>query len=242
MKLAQKISSMVLALRKRTNLRVRQPLAKLMIPAPSDHFIEQVDKVKDLILSEVNVKEIVFVRDNNILTKTIKPDFKALGSRLGKLMKPVANQILALDQDAINSLDAGNVVNINVEGNVVEINRSDVEISTKDIPGWAVLCEGTLTVALDIELTEELLLEGFARELVNKIQNIRKENEYEVTDKISLKIETNDTINKVIEKFSDYICAETLIGKLELLESIDADKTNLDLYNGLIINVQICKF
>ena len=233
---------MVLALRKRTNLRVRQPLAKLMIPAPSDHFIEQVDKVKDLILSEVNVKEIVFVRDNNILTKTIKPDFKALGSRLGKLMKPVANQILALDQDAINSLDAGNVVNINVEGNVVEINRSDVEISTKDIPGWAVLCEGTLTVALDIELTEELLLEGFARELVNKIQNIRKENEYEVTDKISLKIETNDTINKVIEKFSDYICAETLIGKLELLESIDADKTNLDLYNGLIINVQICKF
>ncbi len=241
MELAQNISSMVLALRKRTNNRVRQPLAKLIIPAPSDEFIEQVSKVKHLILSEVNVKEIDFVKDSNLLKKKIKANFKVLGPKCGKMMKQVAAIIAELDQTSINTLDNEKPITINIDGNDFEITKNDVEITTEDIPGWAVLSEGALTVALDIEITDELLIEGYARELVNKIQNIRKENNYEVTDKISLIIEKSDTIFKVIDKFANYICAETLIEHLTIVDAIEGEKTSLDLSNDLIISVKIEK-
>ena len=242
MEMAQNISSMVLALRKRTNIRVRQPLSKVMVPVTSDDFIEQIDKVKQLILSEVNVKDIIYVKDSSILTKKIKPDFKVLGPKFGKMMKQIANAIIALDQKSISDIESGKILSINIENNNIEISKDDVEITTEDIPGWAVLSEGSLTVALDIEINNDLLIEGYARELVNKIQNIRKDSNYEVTDKIHVKIEKSDTVIKIIDNFNPYICSETLIGKLELADKItDDNSTTLDLSNGLLVNVSINK-
>lgn len=243
MELAQTISSMVLALRKRTNNRVRQPLSKIMIPATSDDFIEQTNMVRDLILAEVNVKEIIFLKgNNNILTKNIKPNFKTLGPKYGKIMKVIADEITKLSQSQISELEADNSVSIHINDTIVEITKDDVVISTQDIPGWVVQNEGTLTVALDIEITEDLLAEGYARELVNRIQNLRKDNDYNVTDKISLVVEKSDVIFNVISKYYSYICSETLIGNLSFVKSINSDKKiELDLYNDLFVNILISK-
>lgn len=238
MEMAQTISSMVLALRKRTNNRVRQPLSKIMIPAMSDDFIEQIDKVKDLILAEVNVKEIEYLKGNSILTKNIKPDFKVLGPKYGKNMKNIAAAIAQLSQEDINTLDGGREVLINTGSDEINIRKEDVIISTEDIPGWVVQSEGSLTVALDINITEDLLLEGYARELVNRIQNIRKDKGYNVSDKISLLVEKTDMISLVINKYYSYICSETLIGELKLVNHIeDMEKMEIDLTNDLIINI-----
>lgn len=221
MQLAQQISSMVLSLRKQHRLRVRQPLQRIMIPLTSDKLKEQVEAVKNLILSEVNIKNIEYISGEGILVKKVKANFKALGPRYGKLMKQIAAALAGITQPEIAEYEANRRLIIMVEGEQVELVDGDMEVITDDIPGWVIASEGTLTIALDITITEELRQEGLARELVNRIQNLRKDNNFEVTDKIALVIERNPSIIDVINNNKDYICSETLAASLEISEQIE---------------------
>ena len=242
MQLAQQISSMVLSLRKKTNLRVRQPLGKIMIPVISDGFTEQVNKVKDLILSEVNVKEIEYLTESGILVKKIKPDFKALGPKYGKMMKQISSALANFSQDDIAALEANGNYNLTVNDQLVELTLADVDITTQDIPGWVVANEGKLTVALDITLTEDLKNEGHARELVNKIQNIRKDQNFDVTDKIVVTLKKQDGLESIVKTNFDYICSETLTEELLFLEELAPEQsTEIDLTEGLITFIKVEK-
>ncbi len=243
MQLAQKISSMALALRKKVNIRVRQPLQKIMVPMLDERFRAQLEDVEQLILSEVNVKELEYLDDTRgVLVKKIKPNFKALGPRYGKLMKKIAARISSFDQDEIRRIEQEGKVHIDVEGQELEITLGDVEILSEDIPGWLVSNDGMLTVALDITLTDELRNEGIARELVNRIQNLRKDKGFEVTDKIELQIEKHDDITNAILNNNDYICSETLATNLCYIDEIQSDeKVSVDLAEDLKTNVQIKK-
>jgi len=202
MQMAQKFSSMVLSLRKRSNIRVRQPLNKIMIPVLDRKFERQLKAIENLILSEVNVKEVEYLQDTTgVLVKSIKPNFKALGPKYGKMMKQIAGAVNAFTQDDIAKIEQDEKYLLNIEGQEIEILIADVEIITQDIPGWLIATMGNLTVALDVTLTPELIEEGIARDLVNRIQNLRKDKGFEVTDKISLKIEKNKEIrNKERER------------------------------------------
>ncbi len=218
--LAQKICSMGLSLRKKSNLRVRQPLAKIVLPVRDDNFRQQVEQVKNLICSELNVKEVEFLdKDNNLLVKSIKPNFKTLGPRYGKIMKSIAATVTAFSQQQINDLEANGRCQLSIDGQPVELLLSDVDIATQDIPGWVVANEGNLTVALDITLTDELVDEGIARELVNRIQNIRKEG-FDVTDRISVTLQSGQW-DDAVRRHCDYICSETLAERLDLVASVD---------------------
>ena len=241
MQLAQKICSMGLSLRKKSNLRVRQPLSKIVIPATSEAFCQQVEQVKALICSELNVKDVEFLAsDNNLLVKKIKPNFKTLGPRYGKIMKSIAAVVTAFSQEQINALEAAGRCDLNVEGQPVELLLSDVEITTQDIPGWVVANEGNLTVALDITLTSELVDEGIAREIVNRIQNIRKE-KFDVTDRIAVTLEKGEW-NSAVDTHRDYICSETLAEKFELVESIaNADAQDIEIIEGKPTKIMIVK-
>ncbi len=243
MQLAQKICSMVLSLRKKTNLRVRQPLNKIMLPVSDEKFKAQIQAVENLILSEVNIKEIEYLSESaGILVKKIKPNFKTLGPKYGKLMKQIAAEVGSFTQANILDIETKGVYNFNVDGEDVELLLSDVEIITEDIPGWVVANMGTLTVALDITLTEILIEEGLARELVNRIQNLRKELNFEVTDKISVKIEKNNAISSALNNNFSYICSETLTESLEQLDFIESiDKVEVDLTDDVKIFIAISK-
>ncbi|MDD6211243.1 MAG: isoleucine--tRNA ligase [Bacteroidales bacterium] len=230
MQMAQSISSLVLALRKKVNIKVRQPLQTLLIPVTDAHQQKAVEAVQHLIQNEVNVKEIKFV-DNaaGILVKRVKPDFKKLGPRYGKIMKQLAAAIQALDQEQITLLEKEGTLTLTVEAQPVQITTADVEIISEDIPGWLVANEGRLTVALDITITDELKREGIARELVNRIQNMRKANNFDITDKIEVTIEKNADITPAVEAYRDYIAGQvlatsvTLADKLEEGEQLDTD-------------------
>lgn len=225
MDLAQKISSMVLSLRKKVNIRVRQPLNKILIPVLNSGFIEQVDAVKQLILSEVNVKDLEYITDTRgILIKKIKPNFKELGKKVGPLMKVVANSITNFTQEDIGKIESEENYKILIEGQEIVLTLADVEIISEDIPGWLVTNMGKLTVALDINISPELREEGIAREIVNRIQNLRKEQDFEVTDKIILKIQKNDAINTAISNNLNYICSETLATDLELVNNLSVSE------------------
>lgn len=241
MQMAQVISSMVLSLRKKTNNRVRQPLNKIMIPVLYDGFREQVEKVRDLILSEVNVKDIEFLEeDNTILVKRIKPNFKTLGPRYGKVMKQIAAQINQFSQEQIATLESKGVYALDVNGETVEINLQDVEIAAQDIPGWVVANSNQITVALDITITEELKMEGVARELVNKIQNLRKDKGFEVTDKIKLYIEENSEIVSAVKSNNDYICSETLADELIIIKlGDDRNMVEVELISDIVVRIDI---
>ncbi|HNY07487.1 MAG TPA: isoleucine--tRNA ligase [Bacteroidales bacterium] len=243
MELAQKISSMVLSLRKRTNNRVRQPLNKLMIPVLDEHFKQQIEKVRSLILSEVNVKEIEYIDESaGILVKKIKPNFKTLGPRYGKLMKQIAAAVDAFTPNEITTIENSGKIELTVENQPVEILITDVEIITEDIPGWVVSNMGNLTVALDITITETLRQEGIARELVNRIQNLRKDKGFEVTDKIKVQIEKNSEINTPIENNFAYICSETLADSLDLIQVLDGEeKIEIEIIEGLKTFITIQK-
>lgn len=243
MELAQKISSMVLSLRKRTNNRVRQPLNKLMIPVLDEHFKQQIEKVRSLILSEVNVKEIEYIDESaGILVKKIKPNFKTLGPRYGKLMKQIAAAVDAFTPNEITTIENSGKIKLTVENQPVEILITDVEIITEDIPGWVVSNMGNLTVALDITITETLRQEGIARELVNRIQNLRKDKGFEVTDKIKVQIEKNSEINTPIENNFAYICSETLADSLDLIQVLDGEeKIEIEIIEGLKTFITIQK-
>ena len=220
MQLAQKICSMVLGLRKKSNLRVRQPLQKIVIPVSDPSMQAQIERVSHLICSELNVKQVEFLAaDNDLLVKKIKPNFKTLGPRYGKVMKSLGAAIMAFSQQQINALEAEGRCAVDVDGQSCEVLLSDVEISTQDIPGWVVSNDGSLTVALDISLTPELVDEGIARELVNRIQNIRKES-FAVTDRIHVVIQSGEW-DSAIERHKNYICSETLCTSLSIVPVVD---------------------
>jgi isoleucyl-tRNA synthetase len=242
MELAQTISSMVLSLRKRTNIRVRQPLNKIMIPLLNNNFREKLESIKPLVLSEVNVKELEIMTDESILVKKVKPNFKVLGPKYGKLMKQIAAALANLDKEQINQLESEGKYDLELDGQTIEIHETDVEILTEDIPGWLIATSGPLTVALDITITEDLKDEGVARELINRIQNIRKEKDFEVTDKIIVKIEKNKSLESAVNKNYSYICSETLAETLELKDHIDEDKKlEIELADDLKTNIMIEK-
>ena len=227
MEAAQLISSMVLSLRKKTNIRVRQPLSKIMIPVKDETMKAQLEKVSHLIMSEVNIKEIEFLSaDNNILVKNVKPNFKTLGKKYGKQMKQIQAYFANMSQEEIHAYEKNNGTHLDVDGVSVDLTLEDALISTQDIPGWAVTSQDDLTVALDMTLTDELVQEGLAREIVNRVQNLRKTGGFEVTDRIVLFVENNDKIEPAIDKFGDYICTETLatINKVSALDDVEPEE------------------
>ncbi len=220
MEIAQKVSSMVLSLRAKEKIKVRQPLQRIMVPVLSETFQRQISAVKDLILSEVNIKEIEYLDESsNILVKRIKPNFKTLGPKFGKHMKSIAAAVNGFGEKEIAELEKNQEMELDLGEEKLTISMEDVEITTDDIPGWLVASEGGLTVALDITLTEELKGEGVARELVNRIQNMRKDSDFEVTDRIEIKIKNTPAISSAVEANKIYICAEVLADSLELVES-----------------------
>ena len=240
MQMAQDVSSMVLALRRKVNIKVRQPLQTIMVPVVDAHQQESIEAVKALILNEVNVKELKFV-DNaaGILVKKIKPDFKKLGPRYGKIMKALAAAIQAMSQDEINAFEKAGTFTLTVEGQEAIIERADVEIISEDIPGWLVANEGRLTVALDITVTENLRKEGLARELVNRIQNLRKSSGYDITDKISVTVLSNDGMDEAIKDFNSYIANQVLAVSVEITDVI-SDATEMD-FEDFKLSVRIEK-
>lgn len=217
MGIAQDVSSLVLSLRKKVSINVRQPLSKILIPVLDKKFKAKVEKVKDLILSETNIKDIEYITDTaGFISKKIKPNFKALGPKVGKDMKVVAEALTSLSQQEINKFE--NDTHFNIAGTAYSVDLEDVEIVAEDVPGWQVANLGKLTVALDVTLTNELKQEGISRELVNRIQNLRKDKGFEVTDKINVQITDHPYVAEAVKNNLTYICAEILAESLELVE------------------------
>ena len=242
MQIAQDITSMVLALRRKVNIKVRQPLTALMVPVLDEKQKEEIEAVKDLILNEVNVKELNFV-DNTagILVKRIKPDFKKLGPRYGKIMKQLAAAIASMEQEEIARFETEGQFTFDIESQQATIELNDVDIISEDIPGWLVANEGRLTVALDITVTEELRLEGIARELVNRIQNIRKASGFDITDKITVKLTSHSETDSAINKYEDYIAKQVLADSIEIVDTVsDENCTELD-FDSFKLQVSVTK-
>lgn len=215
MNYAQRISSMVLSLRKREKIRVRQPLQKVLLPILDEAFIDQVDGVKDLILQEVNVKELEYINDTSgIISKKIKPNFRTLGRRLGKNMKAAVKTINAFTQEDIATIEQNGGYQLHVNGDTYDLTLDDFEITSDDIEGWMVANDGALTVALDVTITDNLKAEGLAREIVNRIQNIRKDSDFDVTDRITVTFEDNEKVAEAVAKFGAYIANEVLADAL----------------------------
>lgn len=237
MELAQKVTSMVLSLRKKEHVIVRQPLQKICIPATDACQKENIEAMSQLILDEVNVKELEFV-EGDMLEKKVKCNFRVMGKKFGKLMKAVAAAVGTLSQDAINELSVNGSVQVDVDGQTVEIVREDVEIVSEDIPGWTVANDGALTVALDLEITEELKNEGMAREIVKRIQAYRKSSGFEITDHIHVVLSHDDNLQKAIEAYHDYICSQVLADKLEFGEPESGEELDFEDFK---ISVDITK-
>ena len=242
-KMAQDITSMALALRKKMNIKVRQPLRTLMVPAADDTQRATLEAIADLVKSELNIKELRIVSgDENIIVKRVKPDFKKLGPKHGKNMKAVAAAVQALDTKAVAELEKNGSVEIDVNGTPAVIDLADVEIISEDIPGWLVANEGSLTIALDITVDPALEREGIARDIVNRIQRTRKERKYDITDRITLLFEPNAATDEAIREFSDYIASQVLATGLEIaddpLDANDPDVTPLEM-DDVNINVRI---
>ena len=237
MGMAQKITSMVHALRKKVNIAVRQPLQAIMIPAASEEQRQHIEAVKDLILSEVNVKELRFVEGSGVLVKKVKCNFRTMGKKFGKLMKGIAAAMSALDQKQIAQLEKDGKYAVDVEGNVVEVEAADVEIISEDIPGWLVSNDGNLTVALEIELNDELRSEGMARELISRIQNLRKETGLEITDRIHVTITPTEKVKNAVSGFADYIKSQVLALDINLSEN-DGSEVEID---DMKFNIKVVK-
>ena len=219
MGMAQKITSMTLALRRKVNIKVRQPLAQIMVPAIDENQKQHIEAVADLIKSEVNVKDLKFVEGQGILVKKVKCNFRVMGKKFGKLMKAVAANMDALDQNQIALLETSGSMTFDVEGQSVTVDATDVDIISEDIPGWLVSNEGNLTVALEVELTDELKMEGMARELINRIQNLRKENGLEITDRIIVTVAPHDETNAAIASFGDMIKSQVLANDIKIADN-----------------------
>lgn len=224
MAIAQRVSSMVLALRRKVGIKVRQPLTKILIPVLDENTGRYIEKVKGIIMNEVNVKEVELITDTaGLITKRIKPNFKTLGPRYGKQMKQIAALVASFSQEQIAAVEASDSYMLQIGGEQLPVNRDDFEITSEDMPGWLVSTEGRLTVALDVTVTEELLREGIARELINRIQNIRKESGFEVTDKIRVEIGRSDLVTGAVEDFEDYIASQTLASNIKLSNAPEGD-------------------
>lgn len=235
---AQRISSLVLSLRKKERIRVRQPLEKILLPVLNADFKDQVEAVKDLILTEVNVKQIEYITDTEgVIKKRIKPNFKTLGRRLGKKMKAAADIISELDQKQIAEIETNNHYELTIDEERFELTMEDFEISTEDIPGWQVANDRDLTVALDITVSEELYLEGLAKEIINRVQNLRKSNDFNVTDRITIQIKDDVLIRKVIQKHGAYIALETLCNKIDLIQILESEP--IELVDDVYITLKI---
>ncbi len=243
MGIAQTASSMILALRRKEKLKVRQPLSKIIVPVLYPEFRMKFDAVKDIILAEVNVKEVEYISDTSeIIKKKVKPNFKTLGPKYGKLMKQISGAVAGFRQKEITALEQEGAFNIEVNGQDILLTRDDVEILTEDIPGWIVASEGQMTIALDVEVTEELRQEGLAREFINKIQNLRKESGFEVTDRIILKIEKQNEINDAVYNHKSYICAQTLAVDLHLIDkSDDVNAKEVEISKDVWVKISIEK-
>ena len=237
MNIAQVITSMVLSLRRKVNIKVRQPLSTLMIPVMDDAQREAIESMSELILNEVNVKNFKFVdNEAGVLVKRVKPDFKKLGPKFGKTMKAVAAAITSMSQQEIASLEKNGNITLNIDGNDAVIEAIDVEIISEDIPGWLVANEGNITIALDVTITDELKQEGIARDIVNRVQNIRKSRDYDITDKINLVFAPNADTDAAINAYSDYIARQVLatsitigdIAGLEGVETLEIDEIKVD--------------
>jgi len=241
MEYAQRISSLVLSLRKKEKIRVRQPLQKLLLPILDESFQAQVESVKELILAEVNVKEIEYVTDTaGLVNKKIKPNFKTLGKRLGKNMKAAQELFSNFNQTDISTIEKTNVYNLNINGDNYDLNLEDFEITAEDIPGWQVATDGALTVALDVTITPALEAEGMARDIVNRIQNIRKDRDFDVTDRITVKLQKHEAVQPAIEQFSDYIKSETLANSLDLIEGLNGGE-KVELPGEIALGIQVQK-
>ncbi len=243
MAIAQKASSMILSLRKRENLRVRQPLQKVMIPVQDEHQKAQIEAVSDLIKTETNLKEVAFMdEDSDILVKNIKPNFKTLGPKFGKHMKAIAKEVNSFTKEQIAALESAGEMELALEAETITLTLEDVEISTQDIEGWLVMNDEKLTIALDITISEELRYEGIARELVNRIQNIRKDQGFEVTDKINISVMKQDVLKASVDANFDYICSETLTENLTFIETIsDPNAQAIELEEGLTTQIVVTK-
>lgn len=233
METAQKITSMVLSLRKKEHIIVRQPLQRISIPVTDIRVKDNIEAVKQLILDEVNVKELLFV-EGSMLEKKVKCNFRVMGKKFGKLMKAVSSAVDALSQADIAQLETAGCLHLNVENTDVTVERDDVEIISEDIPGWTVANDGALTVALDLEITDELRYEGLAREIIKRIQTYRKEHGFEITDHIHIKIAENEVLQAVIQRFNEYICTQVLadsieFGALETSETFDLDQVKMQI-------------
>ncbi|HHU08125.1 MAG TPA: class I tRNA ligase family protein, partial [Clostridiaceae bacterium] len=239
MYLAQAASSIVLSLRRKVNIKVRQPLSKIMIPVADDQQKKNIEAVEQLILNEVNVKELEFVDSaNEMLVKKVKPDFKKLGPRYGKIMKQLAVKIQEMENNHIHELESAGSYSFMVDDHEVVIGLDDVEIISEDIPGWLVGNEGRLTVALDITISEELKKEGIARELVNRIQNIRKAKDFEITDRVTVKISTNKVIDEAVNDNLLYIKNQVLADDILIVEDTLEEEIEID---DMRLNISIFK-
>lgn len=242
MKLAQTITSMVLALRRKVNIKVRQPLQTVMVPVANDDQRSKIQAVSDLILNEVNIKNLELVdSDQGRLVKRVKPDFKKLGPKFGKQMKAVAAMLTALDTSDIDLMEKTGYIDLTVDGSTARVDLCDVDVYSEDIPGWQVANEGTVTVAIDTTITEQLRNEGIARDIVNRIQNIRKGREYEITDRISLTFEPNELTDTTVNDFRDYIASQVLAADISIASTDNLGGVEtLDL-DGLPVKVAIDK-
>jgi len=241
MQAAQDITSMVHSLRRKQNIKVRQPLQAIMVPVLDESQREDIEAVADLIRSEVNVKEIKLVgNDAGILVKRVKPDFKKLGPKYGKIMKALAAKITSMSQPEIARFEKDGKLDIDVDGQMATVELADVEIISEDIPGWLVANDGNLTVALDITITDELLQEGIARELVNRIQNLRKSKKFDITDRITVVIAPDERTDAAVNAFGDYIARQVLATSITIapVDAAAADELDMD---GWMLPVNIDK-
>ena len=226
MDMAQKITSMVLALRRKVNIKVRQPLAQIMVPAIDEEQRRHIEAVAALFKSEVNVKELNFVEGEGLLVKKVKCNFRVMGKKFGKLMKGVAAKMNTLSQAEIAQLEREGSIGFEVEGQPISVDATDVEIISEDMPGWLVSNEGNLTVALEVELTDDLRREGMARELINRIQNLRKESGLEITDRIVVSIDPHKETDEALETFGDLVRQQVLANEI-VVKPTDGDEIDL---------------
>ena len=242
MSLAQDLTSMVFSLRKKENLRVRQPLQKMMVPVLDLEFRTKVDAIANLVLAEVNVKELDFMEaDSGVLVKKIKPNFKTLGPKYGKDMKSISSAIMEFQSSDIQHIEKNGFVELEIDGQKLKIELSDVEISTEDIPGWAVTSLNGNTVALDISLNDDLRKEGLARELINRIQNLRKDQGLEVTDRINATLSGQDLLQKAVRDNLNYICSETLCDDIRIVNETLENKAIIELVDNVTTQIEIIK-
>jgi isoleucyl-tRNA synthetase len=243
MQLAQNISSLILSLRKKVNIKVRQPLQKALIPSVEANFSEKIKSIEDIIKTETNIKELQILEDENFIRKKAKANFKTLGKKLGAKMKWAAEEIQQLKNSDIEKIQEGIfLLNKDYEQNneeAIYITVDDIEITTDEIPGFEIASKGLITVALDITLNEGLVMEGQAREFINRLQNIRKDQNLDVTDKIFVKVSENENLKASITQFNKYICAEILAEKLEFASEI-VDGISIDV-NEATLKVNVTK-